>query len=248
MTPPTLVVLDIEGTISSLDGVRTTLFGHARRRYRAWLRRSAGCPEAARALDRLRAEIARPAADVELLAGVLEEWTDRDVKSPALKEIQGLIWREGFAAGELRSSVFEDVRGALVRCREGEVPVAIYSSGSVLAQQLWLGHTDFGDLRPFVTYWFDLVNAGGKRDPMSYRRISRHASVDSAAIHFFTDAPTELDAASAAGWTVIGVNRPGNPQPPDGSPHPWITTFEHALTPGPGPHLRRHNDRPFAYS
>ena len=34
---------------------------------------------------------------------------DRDAKTTGLKELQGLIWQEGFQAGKLRAHVYPDV-------------------------------------------------------------------------------------------------------------------------------------------
>ena len=38
---------------------------------------------------------------------------DRDRKSPALKELQGRVWEEGYRNGTLVGQVFEDVPRAL---------------------------------------------------------------------------------------------------------------------------------------
>ena len=64
---------------------------------------------------------------------------DRDRKSPALKLLQGQIWEGGYRDGELKGEVFPDVPPALARWRDGGLDVAIYSSGSVLAQRLLFG-------------------------------------------------------------------------------------------------------------
>ena len=53
----------------------------------------------------------------------------------------------------------------------------IYSSGSVAAQKLLFCHTNIaalekGDLTPYLTGYYDTVNAGMKQDPQSYRSIA----------------------------------------------------------------------------
>ena len=61
---------------------------------------------------------------------------DRDRKSPGLKRLQGLVWQRGYRSGELKGDVFDDVPPALEGWRNAGVRVAIYSSGSILAQRL----------------------------------------------------------------------------------------------------------------
>ena len=102
---------------------------------------------------------------------------DRDRKSTPLKELQGLIWEEGYARGDLTGDVFPDVPArarALARQRH---PVGIFSSGSVLAQQSALLATrSAGDL----TVWSAGIStrrSGPKGDPASYRRIGETMNV-----------------------------------------------------------------------
>ena len=91
----------------------------------------------------------------ESASAYLEWLMDRDVKSPALKRLQGLIWEGGYRTGELKGQVFPDVPPAFTRWRDAQVTIAIYSSGSVLAQRLLFGATEQGDLTPFISGFFD---------------------------------------------------------------------------------------------
>ena len=59
---------------------------------------------------------------------------------------------------------------ALKRWTEAGLKVCIYSSGSVAAQKLIFGHSDAGDLTPFLSGYFD-TTTGPKRDPDSYSKI-----------------------------------------------------------------------------
>ena len=79
---------------------------------------------------------------------------DRDRKSTALKSLQGKIWKAGFESGELKGTLFEDVPEALKRW-SADATVAIYSSGSVEAQQLLFRYSIFGDLTPLIAGYFD---------------------------------------------------------------------------------------------
>ena len=80
---------------------------------------------------------------------------DRDRKSPALKQLQGLIWERGYQAGELRGQVFPDVPSAIRAWRANGIDVAIYSSGSELAQRRLFESIEDGDLTPFIAAFFD---------------------------------------------------------------------------------------------
>ena len=153
------------------------------------------------------------------------EWLmDRDIKSPALKRLQGQIWEEGYRAGELHGDVFPDVAPALARWRVAGTPVSIYSSGSELAQRLLFGTTVHGDLTPFISRFFD-TSVGSKMSPDSYRRIATELNCATTGMLFVSDVTTELDAARAAGCQVRLCVRPGNrPQ----APHSYevITSFD----------------------
>src|SRR4029453_10555879 len=96
---------------------------------------------------------------------------DRDRKSPGLKLLQGLIWQRGVADGTLRGELFPDVAPALARWRSRSIDVAIYSSGSVLAQRLIFGNTPAGDLTPSINQFFD-ATIGPKRSADSYPAIA----------------------------------------------------------------------------
>ena len=123
---------------------------------------------------------------------------DRDSKVSPLKALQGKIWREGYANGELKSEVFPDVYPAFVRWREQQKLISIFSSGSVLAQKLLFAHTKSGDLTGFINRYFD-TTTGPKRDPESYRKIAEALSLPTANIVFVSDTVEELDAAHLAG-------------------------------------------------
>ena len=44
----------------------------------------------------------------DVLVEVLQGWIDEDRKHPALKALQGMIWAEGYASGELRAHIYAD--------------------------------------------------------------------------------------------------------------------------------------------
>jgi enolase-phosphatase E1 len=216
------ILLDIEGTLTPVAFVTDVLFPYVRTHLRAHLDAHAGQPEHERLLARLRTEYLSASAGAgppwaddpggarpdDVVAGV--GWLmDRDVKSTALKELQGRIWEDGYRRGALVGYVFDDVGPALRRWHDGQVTVAIFSSGSVLAQQLLLRHSSSGDLTKYVARHFD-TRVGAKGDADSYRRIADEVGLPPMAIVFLSDVTRELDAALAAGMAVRLVVRPGN--------------------------------------
>jgi enolase-phosphatase E1 len=219
------VVLDIEGTTTPLAFVHETLFPFARRALETFVREQIDQPETTGAFRSLRADwladVSRddgPPAwpdqgsrEARVLAIVAyASWLmDRDRKAFGLKELQGLIWERGYREGSLRGEVFPDVPDALRRWRAGGVSVAIYSSGSVLAQQLLFRSTPFGDLTPLIDAYFD-TTVGAKRDANSYHRIAEALERQPQRLLFVSDVPAELNAARAAGCAAVLCLRPGN--------------------------------------
>jgi enolase-phosphatase E1 len=210
------IVLDIEGTTTPLAFVQDGLFPFARRHLRAHLQEHGGSPEVREAIRRLRGEwtddVAPPpwSDDLSSVAGYVEWLMDRDRKSPALKLLQGYIWERGYRSGALEGEVFPDVAPAIERWRASGIAVAIYSSGSVLAQQLLFAHTAMGDLTPLVDRFFD-TEVGAKTSPDSYRHIAAALQCPTHRLLFVSDAGKELDAACQAGCEVLLCARPGNP-------------------------------------
>lgn len=201
------VVLDIEGTISPLSAVYDVLFPYARARIEAWLR--ADRPGASAVAAEVR-EVLGGQADLDRVVRTLLEWHDENAKHSPLKTLHGLIWERGFLAGELAGQVYPDVPPALDTWRRRGTRCYIYSSGSVLAQRLWLSRTDHGDLLGALAGHFDTVNGGPKTEPASYRRIAASIGTSPPDVLFLSDSRAELDAARTAGWRVVGVRRPGN--------------------------------------
>ena len=133
-------------------------------------------------------------------------WMDADAKVTPLKELQGLIWREGYASGVLRAEIYPDVTPRLRAWHGRGVRLAIYSSGSVEAQKQLFGHTEAGDLTGLFDGFFD-TRIGGKREADSYRRIAAEMAVQADAILFLSDVEAELDAAAAAGLQTCQLVR-----------------------------------------
>jgi enolase-phosphatase E1 len=125
----------------------------------------------------------------------------------------------------LRSIVFDDVPRAFERWNDTGMTIAIFSSGSVLAQQLLFRYTDHGDLTAFISSYFD-TNIGPKRDPKSYEVIAAEVDCSPGEILFVSDITSELDAARDAGLSTALSARPGNDPVETDVVYQIVTTFD----------------------
>lgn len=212
------IVLDIEGTTIPIDFVRETLFPYAKSKLGAFL--AAGLASLRDEIAELKSEYRKDFQDQiygrkfaeddpETVAKYLEFLIDVDRKSTPLKSIEGRIWRAGFESGDLESPVFADVPGALADWRSEGRTIAVFSSGSVLAQRLIFSHTTAGDLTRFISAYFD-TNTGKKQEPESYSSVARELGSKPAECLFVSDTLIELDAARAAGFRTVLSVREGN--------------------------------------
>ncbi len=72
--------------------------------------------------------------------------------------LQGHIWQEGFASGELTADLFPDVQPAMAAWISQGLKTYIYSSGSRQAQKNLFGYTSMGDLRGLLSGFFDTAS------------------------------------------------------------------------------------------
>jgi enolase-phosphatase E1 len=228
---PSAVLLDIEGTTTPISFVFDILFPYARLHLANYLDQNADSPEVLADLAALRQEHAVDAKEgrqpPDIQRGIIEYayWLmGRNSKSTALKSLQGKIWQEGYRTRELTATVFPDVRPAMERWNADGINVSIFSSGSVLAQQLLFAHTEDGDLTEFISNYFD-TEVGAKTEVRSYQQIAHALSLPEHEIHFFSDVPAELDAANDAGMKTSLCIRPGNVVQEPSTRHETIRTL-----------------------
>ncbi|PPE73917.1 acireductone synthase [Solimonas fluminis] len=208
------IITDIEGTTSSIDFVHQSLFPYAKQHMRAFLRAQAGND----AVQRELAEVERQEnRDLSLneAADVLEQWIAEDRKYTPLKALQGMIWRQGYEAGELKGHVYADTPEALRRWQGQGLRLYVYSSGSEEAQRLIFGYSDAGDLTPLFSGYFD-TRVGGKREAASYRNILKQIGLPGEQVLFLSDIGEELDAAQAAGLKTCQLLRDERTRPAAG--------------------------------
>ena len=224
------IVLDVEGTTSSISFVYDVLFAFARKHVADFLVQNRLDPVVQAAAVSLAAETG--AADATLadpegttrLALAAIDLMNRDVKSTPLKTLQGLIWRSGFESGELVSHVFDDVPETLAQWADSGLDVRIYSSGSIDAQKLFFSHTCAGNLTPHLRGHYD-TTTGPKREAASYRAIAADMEMEPREILFVSDVGEELDAARQAGMATALAIRPGNREPGGLLEHESLVSF-----------------------
>jgi enolase-phosphatase E1 len=239
------ILLDVEGTTTPVAFVFQVLFPYAREHVHAFLRERGSDPAVRDAVEQLRAEHARdqagaqqpppwPAASgeaaVDAAVAYIHWLMDRDRKSTPLKAIQGQVWEAGYRNGSLRGQVYPDVPAAFARWRRQGRDLAIFSSGSVLAQRLLFAHSTAGDLTLCIRAYFD-TTTGPKTEPQSYRRIAAALDCAPADVLFLSDVPAELDAASQAGLRTALCVRDSAVAPPAAS-HPVLHSFDDLLLDG----------------
>lgn len=199
------IVTDIEGTTSSIDFVHQTLFPYAKAHMRAFLRDHADNEDVQQQLFEVE-RIEQNALSLDSAADVLELWMTEDRKVTPLKALQGMIWRQGYEAGELKGHVYTDTPEYLRQWHAQGLKLYVYSSGSVEAQKLIFAYTAHGDLTPLFSGYFD-TRIGGKREQGSYQSIAQQIGIPASQILFLSDIGEELDAARAAGLKTAQLIR-----------------------------------------
>eukprot|EP00522_Entomoneis_paludosa_P013837 CAMPEP_0172447276 /NCGR_PEP_ID=MMETSP1065-20121228/6605_1 /TAXON_ID=265537 /ORGANISM="Amphiprora paludosa, Strain CCMP125" /LENGTH=583 /DNA_ID=CAMNT_0013198523 /DNA_START=6 /DNA_END=1757 /DNA_ORIENTATION=- len=210
-----ILLLDIEGCTTSISFVHSVLFPYAREHLGSFLQSSVNATEKEELLEALSKEVREVSNGEEVnqdIVSLVHFLMDRDVKSATLKMLQGKIWKAGYASGELKAHVYDDIPPTLQWMKQNGVKCYIYSSGSIGAQKLLFGHTEAaGNLLDFFEGHFDIPTAGPKKEADSYTKIAKSMGVAINEIVFVSDLTAELEAASSAGMKyAIQSIRPGN--------------------------------------
>ncbi|KAH8265466.1 hypothetical protein KR038_008476 [Drosophila bunnanda] len=215
-----VVLVDIEGTTTSISFVHDVLFPYAKENVENFLRDSWASDDTKQIVQDLQQvpqfadykdTLSAPSAelDAKLITGFVRYLIDKDLKVTPMKTLQGLIWAQGYASGELKGHVYEDVPAAFQTWRDAGLQIGVYSSGSVAAQKLIFGHSIAGNLTTHISAYFD-THVGHKQEQNSYENISKSLGVAPERIIFLTDIPGEAAAARSAGLQAILLQRPGN--------------------------------------
>jgi enolase-phosphatase E1 len=216
-----VLLLDIEGTTTPIDFVYKTLFPYASRELEPFLREHSREREIQSLIEGLRKQNELDEAqglhppvwrndseEARLRSSVAyAQWLmAQDSKCTPLKALQGKIWLEGYESGELRGEVYPDVPRAFERWRKQNREISIYSSGSVLAQQLLFRTVLSGDLTSHISAFFD-TRIGIKTDGESYNKIAASLGRVPSEFLFISDAAREVAAAQSTGMPAIPCDR-----------------------------------------
>ncbi len=228
------VLLDIEGTTSSIAFVYDVMFAYIREHLHAFLEEHVDSDRVENAIAKMRSDLSdsnwcirtleRPKR-IEIVEQQVLSWMSEDKKSTGLKALQGTIWKEGFEDGTLRAHLFPEVAASLQRWHQQGLDLRIYSSGSIEAQKLFFGHTESGNLLPLFRAHYD-TSIGNKRVSSSYSKIADDCLITPSRILFVSDVVAELEAAQEAGMKIVASCRPGNAELPGEYLGPRIESFD----------------------
>ena len=147
---PSVILIDIEGTTCPITFVSEVLFPYAAEHLAAFLSGHRDDPQVVQLLeDTMAAWADDDDAEARVLrteqeAGIidyLQLLIRQNRKFTPLKDLQGLIWRQGYSDGVLKVSLFTDVAQHLHSWYRQQIQLAVYSSGSIAAQKLLYAHT-----------------------------------------------------------------------------------------------------------
>jgi enolase-phosphatase E1 len=220
------VLVDVEGTTSTIAFVHDVLFPYADEHLDAYVaahRTESAVAQALRDAAQL-AELEPEADDATVLAH-LHAWIAEDRKATPLKTLQGLIWAEGYAKAGLRGHVYPDAAAGLRRWHGAGLKLYVYSSGSVEAQRTLFANSVHGDLTPLFSANFD-TKVGSKREAASYSVIAYILDLPPHDVLFLSDVDAELDAARTAGMQTIRLLRPADTPAGATTAHPSIVSFD----------------------
>jgi enolase-phosphatase E1 len=220
------VLVDIEGTTSTIAFVHTVLFPYADEHLDAYVAAHREDREVAEAMSEAArlAGLDAGAEDGAVLAH-LHAWIAEDRKATPLKTLQGLIWAEGYAQTGLRGHVYPDAAAGLRRWHGAGLKLYVYSSGSIEAQRVLFAHSDQGDLTTLFSGYFD-TTTGPKRESRSYAAIADAIGEEPQGIVFLSDVDAELDAARSAGMQTVRLLRPADTPPGATTTHPSAPSFD----------------------
>lgn len=216
-----IILLDIEGTITSISFVKDTLFPYVTKVLEDYVIKHWEDPSFQDDLKLLRLQADN---DSNMLGFVPIETGDNakqsvinnvlwqmnsDRKTTALKQLQGHIWKDGYESGLLKGHLYDDVLPVLKKLTDSGKKIYTYSSGSTEAQKYLFQYSVFGDVSDIFVKYFD-TNMGPKGLDSSYKNIASEIGVNCKDILFLTDVLIEAEAAVTAGCSSILLVRPGN--------------------------------------
>ena len=202
------VLMDIEGTTSSIDFVHKVLFPYSLEKLETFIQTHQAEPAVQKALHEFKNQLPNKNSELSLgdLIAKAKLMILDDIKYGPLKTLQGFIWQQGYTTGDIKGHVYPEVPACLKAWFDQGLQLGIYSSGSVLAQKLIFGFSEYGDLTKYLSYFFDTAT-GAKKEASSYEKIANEIKQAPENILFLSDNNDELAAAQKAQYKVIFINR-----------------------------------------
>ncbi len=216
------ILTDIEGTTTSISFVYDVLFPYAREHLPTYIKAHRDEKNVKAVLQDINDEVNKDLTITESIDQVLL-WMNEDKKVTPLKTLQGMVWEDGYQTNGFQGHIYDDVPGNLEKWKKMGIPVFIYSSGSIKAQQLLFSHTTAGDLTPYLSGYFD-TTSGKKRDHQSYLNIAKQIHYPPENILFLSDVIEELDAARTSGMQTCLLIRNNSTSIPEPT-HPCAGDF-----------------------
>lgn len=220
-----VIIVDIEGTTTSISFVKETLFPYVRENLKKYIDAKWEDQEFKHDLEKLKEQAKKdeddkiegvvpisgstPDEEKESLVKNVLWQMDGDRKTGALKQLQGHMWREAYDSGSVKGHVYEDVPECLKSWKNAGKKIYVYSSGSVEAQKMLFGHSEHGDLLEYFSGYFD-TEVGMKQEAASYKNILNKIKAEATDVIFLTDIVKEAKAAKEAGLSSIIMIREGN--------------------------------------
>ncbi|MEJ5172244.1 MAG: acireductone synthase [Hydrogenothermaceae bacterium] len=218
------IITDIEGTTTPISFVKDVLFPYSYRKIEEFLKNQWEDGEVKKIVENIK-QIEGRDLSFEEVVNTLRRWIEEDRKITPLKQLQGIIWEDGYKSGELKGYIYPDAYEKLKDWFDKSIKLYVYSSGSVKAQKLLFSHTNYGDITYLFSGYFD-TNIGSKLESESYRKISESIGVYPENILFLSDNPQEVIAAAQSGMKVYRLVRPNDTEYIENFPHPQITSFK----------------------
>ena len=203
------ILTDIEGTTTSVSFVYDTLFPYFRKNIgllKAMLDNQVVQHAFKQTVELSLSLENKKLNTVDDIINTLYRWSKEDRKLTPLKTLQGIIWKNGYESGAIKGHVYDEVKDCLNKWKDERIALGVFSSGSIEAQKLLFGFSDYGDLTKFFSNYFD-TNTGGKRESTTYERIAETLEITPNSILFLSDIKEELLAAKDAGMQTVQLLR-----------------------------------------
>ena len=216
-----VLLLDIEGTTTSISFVKDVLFPYVKKNLESYVANEMTDEERESTLAALSKDVStviekepsHKIAGMKLnntIVDIVKALMAHDVKATGLKSLQGKMWKSGYASGELVGHIYSDFLPMLDWCKSNNVKVCIYSSGSIAAQKLLFKHTEKGDITEYFEGRHFDTTSGSKKESASYVTIASALGVKPEEVIFVSDLEAEIYAARDAGMKAVISVRPGN--------------------------------------